>query len=164
MKLSKIPIVNHHEVSPQCCPILLSTHPVTDFPRPVNIKFTSDHVLSSDSDVDGSLPPLPSSIYLDSASVTPDLGSKSTNSSIVSQPQPDVTSSLPRVPEGNGTSPTTYRPDLGSTPSPCSGYKFVIDNIDMGVKPRYQRADSQNQSLHYVQVFAVKNRVGFSQL
>ena len=56
------------------------------------------------------------------------------------------------------------RPDLGLTPSPYSGYKFVIDNRDTGVKPRYQRIDSQSQSLHYVQAFAVKNRVDLSQL
>ena len=32
------------------------------------------------------------------------------------------------------------------------GCKFVIDNIDSTVKPRYMREDSQNQSLHYMQV------------
>lgn len=133
---------------------------------PVSVKFTSDHVHSSDSDGDSSSPlaPLASSTSLDSASVTPDLGSVSTNSSAVSQSQPNMASSPPRVPERNGTSPMTSQPDLGSTSSPCSGYKFVIDNIDTGVKPRYQRLDSQNKSLHYVQVFAVKNRVDFSQL
>ena len=128
---------------------------------PVKVKFTSDNVLSSDSDRDGSSPPLASSTSLDSASVTPDLGSVSTNSSTVSQPQPDVTPSPPHVPERNGTSLTSQP---APTPSPCSGYKFVIGNIDTGVKPRYQRIDSQNQSLHYVQVFAVRDRLDFSQL
>ena len=123
---------------------------------PVNVKFTSDILSSSDSDCDSSSPPLVSSISLDSASLTPDLGSVSSNSSTVSQPQPDLTSSTPQVPERNGTSQTMSRLDLNLTPSPCSGYKFVIDNIDMVVKPRYQRVDSQNQSLHYVQVYAVR--------
>lgn len=42
------------------------------------------------------------------------------------------------------------------------GYKLVIDNIDSTVKPRYMREDAQNQSLHYVQLYAVKDRVDFS--
>ena len=42
------------------------------------------------------------------------------------------------------------------------GYKLVIDNIDSTVKPRYMREDVQNQSLHYVQLYAVKDRVDFS--
>ena len=117
---------------------------------PVNVKFTSDHILSS--------------AYVDSASLTPDLGSVSSNSSTVSQPQPDLTSSTRQVSERNGISQTMSRPDLNSTPSSCSGYKFVIDNIDMGVKPKYQRVDSQNQSLYYIQVYAVKDQVDFGQL
>ena len=34
---------------------------------------------------------------------------------------------------------------LGSV---CPGMKLVIDNIDSTIKPRYQRVDSQNKSLH----------------
>ena len=32
------------------------------------------------------------------------------------------------------------------------------------MKPRDQQVDSQNRSLHYVQVYAVRDRVDFSQL
>ena len=42
------------------------------------------------------------------------------------------------------------------------GYKLVIDNIDSTVNPRYMLEDAQNQSLHYVQLYAVKDRVDFS--
>ena len=42
------------------------------------------------------------------------------------------------------------------------GYKLVIDNIDSTVKPRHMREDAQNQSLHYVQLYAVKDCVDFS--
>lgn len=45
-----------------------------------------------------------------------------------------------------------------------SGYKLVFDNIDKNVKPRYMRSDSQTTSLHYVQVYAVKDRLDYSTL
>ena len=44
------------------------------------------------------------------------------------------------------------------------GCKFVIDNIDSTVKPRYMREISQIQSLHYVQVYAVSDRIDFSDI
>ena len=44
------------------------------------------------------------------------------------------------------------------------GYKIVIDNIDKAVKPRYMRIDSQKKSLHYVQIYNVKDRIDFSSL
>jgi len=40
----------------------------------------------------------------------------------------------------------------------------VIDNIDKDVKPRYMRVDSQTKSLHYVQIYSVKDRIDFSSL
>ena len=46
--------------------------------------------------------------------------------------------------------------------STISGCKFVIDIIDSTVRPRYMREDAQNQSLHYVQVYAVKDRIDFA--
>ena len=42
------------------------------------------------------------------------------------------------------------------------GYKLVMDNIDSTVRPRYMREDAQNQSLHYVQMYAVKDRIDYS--
>lgn len=44
------------------------------------------------------------------------------------------------------------------------GFKLVIDNIDKNVKPRYMRLDSQTQSLHYVQIYGVRNRIDLSKL
>ncbi len=48
--------------------------------------------------------------------------------------------------------------------SPPVTYKLVFDNIDKTVKPRYMRMDAQNKSLHYVQLYAVKDRVNLSHL
>lgn len=44
------------------------------------------------------------------------------------------------------------------------GFKLVMDNIDSTVRPRYMREDAQNQSLHYVQVYAVKDRIDYSSI
>ena len=38
----------------------------------------------------------------------------------------------------------------------------MFDNIDKNVKPRYMRSDSQTLSLHYVQVYGVKDRIDYS--
>ncbi len=54
------------------------------------------------------------------------------------------------------------REDVESSLSLNSGYKIVFDNIDKNVKPRYMRSDSQIKSLHYVQSYAVRNRIDFS--
>lgn len=43
-----------------------------------------------------------------------------------------------------------------------TGYKLVFDNIDKTVKPRHMRIDSQTKSLHYVQAYAVKDRIDYS--
>jgi hypothetical protein len=32
-----------------------------------------------------------------------------------------------------------------------AGFKIVFDNLDTNVKPRHMSAESQTQSLHYVQ-------------
>ena len=47
-------------------------------------------------------------------------------------------------------------------PLTIPGCKLVIDNIDKTVKPHYMREDAQNQSIHFVQVYAVKDRIDFS--
>ena len=38
----------------------------------------------------------------------------------------------------------------------------MIDNIDKTVHPRDQRIDAQSKSLHYVQAYAVKDRIDYS--
>ena len=40
----------------------------------------------------------------------------------------------------------------------------MIDNIDKTVKPRHQTIEAQPQSLHCVQVYAVKDRIDLTQL
>ena len=40
----------------------------------------------------------------------------------------------------------------------------MFDNIDKNVKPRYMRSDSQTVSLHYIQVYGVKDRIDYSSL
>jgi hypothetical protein len=42
------------------------------------------------------------------------------------------------------------------------GSKLVFDNLDKTVKPRHMRKDAQTRSLHYVQAYAVKDRVNFA--
>ena len=44
-----------------------------------------------------------------------------------------------------------------------TGYKIVFDNIDKNIKPRFMRSDYQTRSLHYVNSYAVKDRINFSQ-
>lgn len=43
------------------------------------------------------------------------------------------------------------------------GYKFVGDNIDKNIKPRFQRQECHTgQSLHYFHGYAVRDRVDLS--
>ena len=49
-----------------------------------------------------------------------------------------------------------------SFPSNAPCWKFVVDNIDSTVNPRCMREDAQSKSLHYVQVYAVKDRIDYS--
>ena len=43
-----------------------------------------------------------------------------------------------------------------------AGYKLVFDNIDKTIKPRFMTQDSQTKTLHYVQAYAVKDRIDYS--
>ena len=43
-------------------------------------------------------------------------------------------------------------------------YKLVFDNIDKTVNPRFMRSDSHAKSLHYIQIYSVKNCIDFSSL
>ena len=100
-----------------------------------------------------------SSTSLDSPTVTPT--DESANSSTLSQPE--LTSTPVKChPEPNTTSLSPARPIQPAGPVP--GIKLILDNIDKTVKRRHQTIDAQSKSLHYVQVYAVKDRVDFSQL
>ena len=48
--------------------------------------------------------------------------------------------------------------------TPIETYKLVFDNVDKTVRPRYMRMEVQNKSLHYVQLYAVKDRINLSHL
>ena len=100
----------------------------------------------------------------DSATATPT--KTASMSSSLSQLEPTKTSSPAKVPSecSNHLPPETSHNKSGSQRPPCPGVKLVLDNIDSTVRPRYQRLDSQNKSLHYVQVYAVKDRTDFSRL
>ena len=54
--------------------------------------------------------------------------------------------------------------DAAASRSVNTGYKMVFDNIDMNVKPRHMTSDRQTRSLHYVQSYAVKDRVNYDNL
>lgn len=45
-----------------------------------------------------------------------------------------------------------------------SGLKIVFDNVDKNVKPRFMRFDEQTKSLHYVNIYAMLDRIDFSHL
>lgn len=50
----------------------------------------------------------------------------------------------------------------GQPQSTNAGFKIVFDNIDKTIKPRHMTIDRQSQSLHYVQAYAVKDRIDYS--
>lgn len=131
-------------------------------------------------------PPTPSDITIESLSSSPsvsddlsspecdgsstsDKSSEDRESFVSSQGEPPATrqkvSSKIKPPSQSTTtveSEQMQRECVLPSHSTTPGYKLVIDNIDSTVKPRYMREDVQNESLHYVQVYAVKDRVDFS--
>lgn len=139
---------NHH----------LPSSPVTVNVSDVAIQYSPQSSLSRSSSA------MNTSTSPDSATVTPtDTASMSLSLShleptAISTPakaQPECSKNLSQEKSHNET---------GSQRPLCPGVKLVLDNIDSTVKPRYQRLDSQNKSLHYVQVYAVKDRTDFSRL
>lgn len=47
-------------------------------------------------------------------------------------------------------------------PEKWAGFKIVIDNIDMNIRPRYQTFERQTKSIHYVNAYAVRDRIDLS--
>ena len=45
-----------------------------------------------------------------------------------------------------------------------AGYKLVFDNIDKTIKPRFMTQESQTTTIHYVQAYAVKDRIDYSSI
>ena len=65
---------------------------------------------------------------------------------------------------GQENGPVEVPASLEQARSVNTGYKLVFDNIDKNVNPRHMRSDNQTRSLHYVQVYAVRDRVNFDGL
>lgn len=129
---------------------------------PISIKIVNDPPESPKSSSSDSSAATNSSLSPDSATLTP--SEVSAESSMVSQPEH---TSTPTKSQYQFVAAATCASNEGEQPATCSpvlGFKMVIDNIDKTVKPRNQTIDAQTQSLHYVQVYAVKDQVDFSQL
>lgn len=43
-----------------------------------------------------------------------------------------------------------------------AGFKSVLDNIDMNLRPRHQTFERHTQSIYLVNTFAVRDRINFS--
>ena len=153
--------------SEECPPFLDGTNAITGPCTSTPVKeghFIDLHTLSCD-DSHSQPSTGQSSLFSDSGSVTsPDFSvllRSGLSSEEIDMPH---SPSQPHDLEESGES----RPDDNhiSTPShPLRlGYKIVIDNIDKDVKPRYMRVDSQMKSLHFVQIYSVKDRIDFSSL
>ena len=97
---------------------------------------------------------------LDSGTLTPPDFSLLTFSDVTSPVQLATDSHQVVVVEEEGQRPTAVEDSLNYRSRP--GYKIVIDNIDKDVKPRDMRMDFQTKSLHYVQLYSVKDRIDFS--
>ena len=44
------------------------------------------------------------------------------------------------------------------------GYKFVGDNVDGKIKPRFMRSDNQSKEFHYFHQYGIRDRINFSHL
>lgn len=119
------------------------------------------HILSCESSDSQSLPESVQALSSpDSGTVTPPDFSI-LNCSGLSSEQTNVQSPQSQPEEGGGIQPTSIQVSTHHHHL-RPGYKVVIDNIDKNVKPRDMRIDSQTKSLHYVQIYSVKDRVDFS--
>jgi hypothetical protein len=123
-------------------------------PSPIDFYMDPDEFSSSTS-----TPPSPQAESKSGSSHSQDSATINTAttdiSSSISQPEPITTSSPAKCPP---ESPPP--PNLSAYGTP--GLKIVIDNIDKTVRPRDQRIDAQSKSLHYVQAYAVKDRIDYS--
>lgn len=98
-------------------------------------------------------PSLPSSAVVqdtatgDTSSADPTLEPTSVNPCI-----PSVSSPLPLAASSPKTSKRSMWP----------GFKIVIDNLDMNLRPRHQTFERQTKSIHYVNCYAVRDRIDLS--
>lgn len=91
-------------------------------------------------------------------SIAPTSSAGDMNSTTTGSSRSDLQHDVQRVAESTSpSSPVTP----SSTPSPSYGHKFVIDNIDKNVSPRNMTMESQTRSLHYVQIYSVKDKIDY---
>lgn len=134
---------------------------ISPSPSPI-ICATSSLPPSSTSSSDISLPSSPTRLECATSSL-PDLSSEScdensddrntTSSSQEARSEPAYVEPV-ELEEGTST-------DTDASRSVNTGYKIVFDNIDKEVKPRHMTSDNQTRSLHYVQSYAVKDRLNY---
>ena len=77
-----------------------------------------------------------------------------------------VTESMPLSNQGSINPSTPQKPKL-QTPvhvhaDTWYGFKIVGDNLDQDVKPRFMRLDRPTRSLHYFNLYAVRDRINLS--
>lgn len=82
----------------------------------------------------------------------------------VTPPQHPVTESTGMSQSSTNQNDDENQQHTGNESLNKPGYKVVIDNIDKDVKPHDMRLDFQTKSLHYVQIYSVKDRIDFSAL
>lgn len=141
--VTRIPITGT-EVSPSPSPILPLSSPVPSPSTPSSDKSSSSSSLTTSHECFAGVP--------DVTSDSSEIGMSSSSQDNEPSEQVDVES----VQSGEQLSL-----EDSSTASVNTGYKLVFDNIDKNVRPRHMRSDNQTRSLHYVQSYAVKDRVNY---
>lgn len=137
------------DISPSPSPIMCATSPLplssTTSPSDISLSSSSTRHECATS----GLPDL--------TSESCDENSDDRNTTSSSQEARSEPEDLESVQLGEGTSSG----DTAASQSVNAGYKIVFDNIDKDVKPRHMTSDNQTRSLHYVQSYAVKDRVNY---
>ena len=74
----------------------------------------------------------------------------------------DEASNSDRDPQPPEVDPPASQDETDTSSAEWYGMKFVADNIDKTVKSRYMRVDRRNTSMHYVHMYAVRDRVNLT--
>ena len=122
-----------------------------DHVSPDILSLTSLHSCNSSSDESSVIIP-------DSPTISDPSDIVSDISSIMSQTEQKPWSPLPASEDNDTIQELVETAACVTTP----GFKFVVDNVDSKISPRFMREDAQSQSLHYVQLYAVKDRIDYS--
>ena len=108
--------------------------------------------------------PITPQSYLTASATTPQQANTSLPI-LVGHPCLTPLSSASQVhPHTPSTPLATSSPIAHCNPTEWAAFKLVIDNIDMNLRPRHQTFERQTQSIHYVNAYAVRDRIDFSRL